>query len=72
MDGRSEFFSMITVMLGMGLVMRFVTPKIGGLAPDPDTFTFWGYSAFGLFIGAIFTFPMNWWLISIGWKHGMS
>jgi len=69
---RAEFFSMITVMVGMGLVMRFVTPEISGEPLNPDTFTFWGYSALGLFIGAIFTFPMNWWLVSIGWKHGMS
>ncbi|GET25857.1 DUF4396 domain-containing protein [Prolixibacter sp. NT017] len=70
--GRAEFFSMITVMVGMGLVMRFVTPEIAGLSPNPDTFTFWGFGALGLFVGAIFTFPMNWWLVSIGWKHGMS
>lgn len=72
MAGRAEFFSMVTVMFGMGLIMRFVTPKICGLPPDPDTFTFWGYSVLGLFTGAIFTFPMNWWLVTIGWKHGMS
>lgn len=72
MAGRAEFFSMITVMIGMGLVMKFVTPQVAGHSPDPDTFTFWGYSALGLLVGAIFTYPMNWWLVKIGWKHGIS
>jgi hypothetical protein len=33
--GRAEFFSMITVMIGMGLVIRFVTPSVVGYSPDP-------------------------------------
>jgi hypothetical protein len=69
--GRAEFFSMITVMLGMGLVMRYVTPAVIGERPLPDTAAFWGFAALGLFIGAALTYPMNWWLVSIGWKHGM-
>lgn len=39
--GRAEFFSMIAVMLGMGLVMRFVTPAVVGHRPSPDTAAFW-------------------------------
>ena len=70
--GRAEFFSMITVMVGMGLVMRFVTPEIVAHPPDPDMAGFWGFGAFGLLVGAVFTYPMNWWLVSIGWKHGMT
>ncbi len=68
--GRAEFFSMITVMLGMGLVMRLVTPAVVGAQPLPDTFSFWSFGALGLMVGFIFTYPMNWWLVSIGWKHG--
>ncbi len=70
--GRAEFFSMITVMIGMGLVMRFVTPVVVGSRPTPDTAAFWGFASLGLLVGAIVTYPMNWWLVSIGWKHGMS
>ncbi len=70
--GRAEFFSMITVMLGMGLVMKFVTPNVVGHPPKPDTAAFWGFGSLGLIVGAIVTFPMNWWLVKIGWKHGMS
>jgi hypothetical protein len=70
--GRAEFFSMITVMIGMGLVMRFVTPEVVGHSPKPDTASFWGFASLGLLVGAIVTYPMNWWLVSIGWKHGMA
>ena len=69
---RAEFFSMITVMVGMGLVMYFVTPAVVGHSPDPTTAAFWGFASLGLLVGFVFTFPVNWFLVSIGWKHGMS
>lgn len=69
---RAEFFSMITVMIGMGLVMRFITPAVIGYSPDPNQPAFWGFASLGLMVGFIFTFPMNWFLVSIGWKHGMA
>jgi hypothetical protein len=72
MGGRAEFFSMITVMAGMGAVMGFVTPLVVGEQPMPDTCAFWGFAALGLFVGYIVTYPMNWGLVQIGWKHGMS
>lgn len=70
--GRAEFFSMITVMLGMGLVMKFVTPAVVGYSPKPDSAAFWGFGSLGLMVGAVATYPMNWLLVKIGWKHGMS
>ena len=69
--GRAEFFSMLTVMLGMGLVMRFVTPAVVGHKPVASEAAFWGFGALGLFVGAVCTYPMNWWMVSKGWKHGM-
>ncbi len=68
--GRAEFFSMITVMVGMGLVMRYVTPAVVGEQPLPDTYSFWTFGSLGLLVGFVFTYPMNWWLVAIGWKHG--
>lgn len=68
--GRAEFFSMITVMVGMGLVMRYVTPAVVGAQPKPDTYAFWTFAALGLLVGFLFTYPMNYWLVAIGWKHG--
>ncbi len=72
MAGRAEFFSMITVMAGMGYVMSAVTPHVVGAQPMPNTFAFWGFGALGLLVGFIATYPMNLWLVKIGWKHGMS
>ena len=71
MGGRAEFFSMITVMAGMGAVMGYVTPLVAGEQPQPSTFAFWGFGALGLLAGFIATYPMNYWLVKIGWKHGM-
>lgn len=72
MGGRAEFFSMITVMAGMGIIMGYVTPLVAGEQPAPTTFAFWGFGALGLMLGFIATYPMNYWLIKIGWKHGMA
>lgn len=70
MGGRAEFFSMLSVMAGMGLVMGYVTPLVVGEQPKPFTFGFWGFSMLGLLLGFFLTFPMNWGLVKIGWKHG--
>ena len=70
MGGRAEFFSMMTVMAGMGAVMAYVTPLVVGQQPRPDTAAFWGFGALGLLAGFVVTYPMNFWLVKIGWKHG--
>ena len=70
--GRAEFFSMITLMFGMLLTMKLIQPLIISSPPLPDTYAFWGIASLALFIGTIITYPMNWWLVSIGWKHGMT
>jgi len=69
---RAELFSMTTVMVGMGFVMRLVTPSIVGAPPNPRTAAFWGVGALGLTVGFTFTYPMDWWLVKIGWEHGMA
>ncbi|HVX41912.1 MAG TPA: DUF4396 domain-containing protein [Gemmatimonadaceae bacterium] len=71
MGGRAEFFSMITVMGGMGLIMGIVTPLAVGQQPKPDTAAFWGFAALGLLAGYIATIPTNWILVKMGWKHGL-
>jgi Domain of unknown function (DUF4396) len=72
MGGRAEFFSMISLMFGMGVVMCCVTPTVVAEPPRPDTAVFWGFGAFALLVGTVLTYPMNWWLVRIGWKHGMA
>lgn len=47
MAGHAEWFSMMTVMAGMGAVMAYVTPVVVGQQPAPDTYAFWGFSALG-------------------------
>ena len=71
MAGRAEFFSMMTVMAGMGAVMGFVTPLVVGEQPNPTTYAFWGFGMLGLLAGFVLTYPMNWMLVKIGWKHGL-
>ncbi len=70
--GRAEFFSMITLMSGMLLTAKLIQPGIISSPPLPDTYAFWGIASLALFIGTLITYPMNWWLVSIGWKHGMN
>ncbi len=70
MGGRAEFFSMMTVMAGMGAVMGYVTPLVVGQQPSAATVAFWGFGALGLLIGYFATYPMNFWLVKIQWKHG--
>jgi hypothetical protein len=72
MGGRAEFFSMMTVMAGMGAVMAYITPVVVGEQPSPVTIAFWGFGALGLLVGFIATYPMNYWLVKIQWKHGMA
>ena len=71
MSFRAEFFSMLTVMGGMGAVMTFVTPLVATSQPKPLTYAFWGFGMLGLLAGFILTYPMNWMMVKIGWKHGM-
>jgi hypothetical protein len=54
----------------MGIVMGFVTPLTVGQQPPPQTFAFWGFVWLGLLVGFVFTYPMNWLLVSMGWKEG--
>lgn len=68
---RAEMFSMFTVMGAMGAVMTYVTPMVVGAQPKPGTAAFWGFAALGLMAGFVATFPMNWMLVKVGWKHGM-
>lgn len=72
MGGRAEFWSMITVMAGMGMVMTYITPGVVGEQPDPTTAAFWGFGALGLLAGFVVTYPINWVLVKMRWKHGMA
>ncbi|EHR50750.1 hypothetical protein SacmaDRAFT_2507 [Saccharomonospora marina XMU15] len=68
---RGEWYSMLSVMAGMGLVMGLVTPLAVTEQPDPNTYAFWGFATLGLLVGFVLTYPMNWLEIKVGYKHGM-
>lgn len=68
---RGEWYSMLAVMAGMGIVMGYVTPLVVTAQPTPDTFAFWGFASLGLFVGFLFAYPMNWLEVKVGYKHGM-
>lgn len=68
---RGEFMSMLTVMGGMGVVMGYITPMVVPAQPDPLTYAFWGFAMLGLLMGYVWTLPMNWMMVKLGWKHGM-
>jgi hypothetical protein len=42
-----------------------------GAQPKPLTYAFWGFGMLGLLVGYVLTFPMNWMMVKVGWKHGM-
>lgn len=70
MAARAEWFSMMTVMAGMGLVIGVVMPLVVGEQPRPDTWAFWGFTALGLLVASVVTYPMNWALVRIHYKRG--
>jgi hypothetical protein len=43
----------------------------GPNAPGPDTLEFWGAMSARIAVGFIWTYPVNWLLVSSGRKHGM-
>ena len=65
-----EFLSMNLLMTGMFLTMSVLKPRIEG-ADDPLRPEFWFVISMALLVGFIFAYPMNWWLVSNGMKHGM-
>jgi hypothetical protein len=67
----AEFFSMLTIMGGFGLVMDYLAPMVGTLQAEPLTYAFWGFGALGLMVGYLLTFPMSWLLLELGWQRDL-
>jgi hypothetical protein len=65
-----EFLSMNLLMAGMVVTMRFLMPHIEGSA-DPLAGGFWFVMSMALIAGFILAYPINWWLVANGLKHGM-
>ncbi|MHB8772796.1 MAG: DUF4396 domain-containing protein [Syntrophales bacterium] len=65
-----EFLSMNVLMAGMQVAMRFLTPRVDGGA-DPARPGFWFVMSMALIVGFCLAYPVNWWLVTNGMKHGM-
>jgi len=65
-----EFVSMNLLMTGMVVTMRLLRPQFMG-ADDPSTPSFWFVISMSLIAGFVLAYPINWWLVARGLKHGM-
>jgi len=65
-----EFLSMNLLMAGMAVAAALLRPWIAAGA-DPLHPGFWFVMSMALIAGFILAYPMNWWLVSHGLKHGM-
>ncbi|GAB4187179.1 MAG: DUF4396 domain-containing protein [Simkaniaceae bacterium] len=66
----SETVSMNMIMTGMIPVM-IVWGYLQPSARNPMTLNFWGMMSLATIVGGIFAYPMNYWLVKKGLKHGM-
>lgn len=65
-----ELLSMNLLMAGMVVTRRSLMPHIVGSA-DPLAAGFWFVMSMSLIAGFILAYPINWWLVANGLKHGM-
>ena len=64
-----ETLSMNAIMAGMIPVMIILTSRSMS-AMKPTAVRFWGAMALAVVVSAGTTFPVNWWLVTRGLKHG--
>jgi hypothetical protein len=65
-----EWLSMNTVMAGMIPVMAILMTR-DMRAMEPTPLRFWGIMSLASLVGAALAYPVNWWLVENGLKHGM-
>ncbi len=65
-----ELLSMNLLMAGMVPAMVILRMLIGEPA-GPASPVFWFIMSMALLMGSAFAYPMNWWLVQHGLKHGM-
>ena len=66
----AEWLSMNAVMAGMVPVMIVLMTR-DMQAMEPINPRFWGIMSLATLVGAALAFPINWWLVKEGLKHGM-
>ena len=65
-----EFLSMNFLMAGM-VPVAALGRMLLGYHPSPTTPEFWFVMSMALSFGFVVAYPMNWWLVAKGLKHGM-
>ncbi len=65
-----EWLSMNALMAGMLLVMVVLTTQDPS-AMEPTSGRFWGVMSIATIVGGLLAYPVNWWLVASGLKHGM-
>jgi hypothetical protein len=65
-----EWFSMNAVMAGMIPTMVILMTRASA-AMEPTSLRYWGIMALATLVGLVLAFPVNWWLVAAGLKHGM-
>jgi hypothetical protein len=66
----AEWLSMNAVMSGMIPVMVILMSRHMS-AMEPTSGMFWAVMSLATLVGAVLAFPINWWLVKHGLKHGM-
>ena len=65
-----ELLSMNLLMTGMVVTRSLLMSQIE-VSADPLTVGFWFVLSMALIAGFVLAYPMNWWLVAKGLKHGM-
>ncbi|MGI8586282.1 MAG: DUF4396 domain-containing protein [Chloroflexia bacterium] len=65
-----EFLSMNSMAAGMFPTMVLLMSR-DLRAMEPTSPYFWGAMSLGVLVGGMVAYPVNWWLVARGLKHGM-
>jgi hypothetical protein len=72
---RAELVSLTAMVVGMFPAMYcLMTRATGGgplRMPEPTRVQFWAIMAAAIAVGFPTAYPVNWWMVKVGWKQGM-
>jgi hypothetical protein len=66
-----EWVSMNAMMAGMFPVMVAIMMGRDMRAMDPRELLYWGTMSLAIGVGFLTAYPVNWWLVRAGLKHGL-
>ena len=65
----AELLSLTFMVLGMFPTMAYLMNLWSIMSPW--SFSFWFVISMSILVGSVVTYPINWWMVSKGMKHGM-